>query len=157
NMPAKINFTEQEERNIALAKEYMRIAYSPEESKGAESVRHLVAENSEMVAPSTFPECKTLLDYADSHRTVMDAVNDLSITSYDYVFAKDNMVLLRYSASGTHKGKPHKDIQPTGRKASWHAAAIFEVEDGKLKKFVKEWDKLLMWTQFGWNRGADLV
>jgi predicted ester cyclase len=41
-------------------------------------------------------------------------------------------------------------IGPTGKKAHWTAAAIFELDNGKIKTFVKEWDKLAMWRQFGW-------
>jgi len=83
----------------------------------------------------------------------MASVADLHIKSYDVVFAKDKMVCLRYSAEGSHCGKDHNSIQPTGNKASWTASAIFEVEGGKVKSFTKEWDKLNMWKQLGWMKG----
>jgi len=135
----------------------MRISYSPTENKGRKSVEHLVAPNATFTAPTTFPECKTPLDYADSHAKVMESVNDLHITSYDVIFAKDSMVALRYSAEGSHGGKEHNGIEPTGNKASWAAAGIFEVENGKVKKFTKEWDKLNMWKQLGWMKGDEYV
>lgn len=90
------------------------------------------------------------LDYADSHAKVMSAIADLHIISYDIVFAKDGHVLLRYSAEGSHCGQPHNGIEPSGKKAKWTAAAIFEVTDGKVHSFTKEWDKLSMWKQLGW-------
>ena len=90
------------------------------------------------------------LDYADSHAKVMSAIADLHIVSYDIVFAKDGHVLLRYSAEGSHCGQPHNGIEPSGRKAQWTASAIFEVKDGKVHSFTKEWDKLNMWKQLGW-------
>ncbi len=90
------------------------------------------------------------LDYADSHAKVMACIADLHITSYDVVFAKDGHVLLRYSAEGRHCGQPHNGIEPSGRKAKWTAAAIFEVKGGKVHSFTKEWDKLNMWKQLGW-------
>jgi len=37
----------------------------------------------------------------------------------------------------------HNGIEASGRKANWTAAAIFEVEDGKVKSFTKEWDSTL--------------
>jgi len=37
----------------------------------------------------------------------------------------------------------HNGIKASGRKANWTAAAIFEVEDGKVKSFTKEWDSTL--------------
>ncbi|KAL8854964.1 MAG: hypothetical protein Q9221_000160 [Calogaya cf. arnoldii] len=85
----------------------------------------------------------------------MSAIADLRITSFDIAFAKEGHVLLRYSAEGSHCGEPHNDIAPTGNKAKWHAAAIFEVRDGKVYSFTKEWDKLHMWKQLGWMRGDE--
>ncbi|KAL9603492.1 MAG: hypothetical protein Q9219_001179 [cf. Caloplaca sp. 3 TL-2023] len=95
------------QRNISTVKEYMRIAYSPTENKGRSSVAHLCTEDSIFDAPTTFPGCKTPLDYADSHAKVMSAIADLHITSFDIAFAKAGHVLLRYSAEGSHCGKPH--------------------------------------------------
>ena len=80
----------------------------------------------------------------------MSAIADLHIISYDIVFAKAGHVLLRYSAEGSHCGQPHNGIEPSGKKAQWTAAAIFEVKDGKVHSFTKEWDKLNMWKQLGW-------
>ena len=80
----------------------------------------------------------------------MSAIADLHIISYDIVFAKDGHVLLRYSAEGSHCGQPHNGIEASGKKAKWSAAAIFEVKDGKVHSFTKEWDKLNMWKQLGW-------
>lgn len=80
----------------------------------------------------------------------MSAIADLHIVSYDIVFAKDGHVLLRYSAEGSHCGQAHNGIEPSGKKAKWTAAAIFEVKDGKVHGFTKEWDKLNMWKQLGW-------
>ncbi|KAL9135077.1 MAG: hypothetical protein Q9175_003729 [Cornicularia normoerica] len=79
------------------------------------------------------------LDYADSHAKVMSAIADLKLTSYDVVFAKDEHVLL------------------SGKKAKWTAAAIFEVKNGKVHSFTKEWDKLNMWKQLGWMKGDEYV
>ncbi|KAI4118402.1 MAG: hypothetical protein LQ345_001515, partial [Seirophora villosa] len=142
-------------KTIGVVKEYMRIAYSPTENKGRSSVAHLCTEDSVFSAPTTFPDCKTPLDYADSHSKVMSAIADLHITSFDIVFAKAGHVLLRYSAEGSHCGAPHNNIEPSGNKAKWHAAAIFEVRHGKIYSFTKEWDKLHMWKQLGWMRGAE--
>lgn len=220
--PSKITTsqTSQEEKNIAVVKEYMSIAYSPTENKGRDSVAHLCTEDSWFHAPTTFPKCKdfplisshlirrhrrrffalypllldclsamlaseavhgpqghdiyqrktkinthvfipdlgkTPLDYADSHAEVMSSVSDLKITSYDIVFAKDGHVLLKYSAEGSHCGKPHNGIEATGNKAKWEAAAIFEVRDGKVHSFTKQWDKLNMFKQLGWMDGSEYV
>jgi len=143
------------QKNIAVVKEYMALAYSPTENKGRDTVAHLCTEDSWFSAPTTFPGCKTPLDYADSHSKVMSAIADLHIVSYDIIFAKQGHVLLRYSAEGSHCGKPHNGIEPTGRKAKWTASAIFEVKNGKVHSFTKEWDKLNMWKQLGWMKGDE--
>jgi predicted ester cyclase len=145
------------QKNIDVVKEYMRIAYSPTENKGRSSVAHLVAPHATFTAPTTFPECKTPLDYADSHATVMSALDDLHILSFDVIHAKGTLVALRYTAEGTHKGKAHNGIETTGKHARWTAAALFEVEGGRITSFTKEWDKLSMWKQLGWMNGDAYV
>lgn len=122
----------------------MSIAYSPTENKGASSVQHLCHPDSWFWAPATFPGCQTPMDYAESHSKVMASVNDLRIIRFDQAWAKDGHVLLRYSAEGSHKGEPYKGIEATGRHARWCAAAIFEVEGGKVRSFTKDWDQKTM-------------
>ena len=145
------------QKNIAVVLEYMSTAYSPTDNKGHSSVSHLCTSDSIFTAPTTFPSCHTPLDYADSHAHVMSAIADLHIVSYDIVFAKAGHVLLRYSAQGSHCGEPHNGIEPSGRKAKWSAAAIFEVRNGKVHSFTKEWDKLNMWKQLGWMKGDEYL
>ncbi|EME41344.1 hypothetical protein DOTSEDRAFT_134989 [Dothistroma septosporum NZE10] len=141
---------QQEQSNIDLCKEYMVIAYSPTENTGADSVCHLCHEDSWFWAPATFPGCETPMDYARSHSVVMRSVADLKILRFDQAWAKDGHVLLRYTAEGSHCGEPYKGIEKTGRKATWAAAAIFEVKEGKIKSFTKDWDQKTMQIQLGW-------
>jgi hypothetical protein len=84
------------------------------------------------------------MDYAQSHSVVMASVNDLHIIRFDQAWAKDGHVLLRYTAEGSHRGKPYKGIEATGKHARWSAAAIFEVEEGKIRSFTKDWDQKTM-------------
>lgn len=90
------------------------------------------------------------MDYAESHARVMASVNDLRIVQYDQAWAKDGHVLLRYTAEGTHCGAPYQGIERTNppRRARWSAAAIFEIEDGKVRSFTKEWDQKAMQVGF---------
>jgi len=53
-----------ERRNMEVVKEYMSIAYSPEDCKGEESVAHLVAQDSRFISPATFPNVHTVTQYA---------------------------------------------------------------------------------------------
>ena len=50
-----MDYTEQEKRNLGVVKEYMEISYDPKRAS-ATAVKHLVAEHSQFIAPSTFPE-----------------------------------------------------------------------------------------------------
>ncbi|KNG89150.1 hypothetical protein ANOM_003000 [Aspergillus nomiae NRRL 13137] len=135
NQPPTVIATEQtpeEERNIAVAKEYMAVATPRPTTKA--------------------PRCSTPMDYAESHAHVMASVNDLHIVRYDQAWAKNGHVLLRYTAEGSHSGEPYQGIERSDppKKAQWSAAAIFEIEDGKVKSFTKDWDQKVMQIQLGW-------
>lgn len=127
----------------------MAIAYSPKENTGAKSVAHLCHPDAWFWAPATFPGCQTPMDYAESHSKVMASVADLHIIRFDQAWAKGGHVLLRYTAEGSHCGKPYKGIEASGRHAQWSAAAIFEVEDGKIRSFTKDWDQKTMQVSWG--------
>ena len=150
--------TPEEQKNIDLCKEYMSIAYSPKYNTGGDSVKHLCHADSWFWGPATFPGCETPMDYAQSHSVVMASVSDLHIIRFDQAWAKDSHVLLRYTAEGSHVWKPYKGIDATKRKAKWAAAAIFEVKDGKILSFTKDWDQKTMQIQLGWapvNKSED--
>lgn len=149
-MPDSSDRSQSEEcRNIELVKEYMMIAYDPRRAS-AEAVAHLCAPGNTFTAPTTFPNVHTLEQYAEEHGKLMKQIDDLHLISFDILFASGPWVGLRYTAEGSHSGAPHGAIPPTGRKARWTAAAIFRAEEGRLVEFIKEWDKLAMWSQFGW-------
>lgn len=139
----------EEKANLELAHEYMRIAYTPGLGSG-ENVAHLFAADNSFVGPTTFPGTDTLEQYADAHGELMTKLDDLHFVSFDIEMVQGDRVAFRYTATGTHKGAPHGDIQPTGRQATWTASALFRCENGKLVEFVKEWNKLPMWEQLGW-------
>ncbi|KAK5135160.1 hypothetical protein LTR08_005546 [Meristemomyces frigidus] len=151
--PKTVMFTDQtpdEHKNIDVCKQYMSIAYSPQANTGASSVAHLCHPDSWFWSPSTFPGCETPMDYAESHSHVMASVTDLHIVRYDQCFAKNGHVLLRYTAEGNFNGKPYLGIEANGNHAEWSAAAIFEVEDGKIRSFTKDWDQKNMQIKLGW-------
>ena len=144
-----MNYTQEEQKNIELAKEYMLIAYDPKRAS-AKAVAHLCAQGNKFIAPTTFPGVHTLEEYAEDHAKIMQQVNDLHFVSFDVLFAKGDRVCIRYTAVGSHNGAPHGNILATGLKARWTASALFKVESGKLAEFIKDWNKLSMWEQFGW-------
>lgn len=143
------DYTTEERQNINVVKEYMQIAYDPKRAS-AKAVAHLCAPGNRFIAPTTFPGVDTLEGYAEEHARIMKQVNDLGFASFDVLFAKGDRVCLRYTAQGSHNGEPHGDIPATGRRACWTASAIFQMENGKIKEFIKDWNKLSMWEQLGW-------
>ena len=148
-MTQQVRLPPDEAKNLELAKEYMAIAYDPKKAS-AKAVAQLCAPKNQFIAPTTFPEVHTLEKYAEDHGKLMQQIADLHIVSFDVAFAKGDRVCLRYTAEGSHCGEPHGDIAATGKKARWTASALFRVEDGKLVEFIKDWNKLAMWEQFGW-------
>lgn len=83
-------------------------------------------------------------------------MQDLHIIQFDTVIAKENFVSLRYTAEGTHKGKPHSGIEPTGRHAIWTAQGIFMLNDQhKITDWKKDWDKMRMWKGLGWVQPSE--
>ncbi|KAE8378965.1 hypothetical protein BDV26DRAFT_260338 [Aspergillus bertholletiae] len=91
------------------------------------------------------------MDYAESHAHVLTSVNDLHIVRYDQAWAKNGHVLLRYTVEGSHLGRPYQGIERSDppRRARWSAAAIFEIEDGKVKCFTKDWDHKVIYNSTG--------
>lgn len=146
---AERTYTQEEQHNLDLVREYMQIAYTPGRAS-AQAVAHLCAAGNRFIAPTTFPDVHTLEAYAEDHGRLMEQVSNLRIVSFDVLFGADDRVCLRYTAEGAHCGQPHGDLAPTGRTARWSAAAIFQVRDGKLYEFIKDWNKLSMWEQLGW-------
>lgn len=118
NFPSKL--TEQEEGNVRIVLQYMevrvyliketlsemtdcvyllQIAYSPKENTGAASVSHFCSPGNTFAAPSTFPNAHTAEEYAEDHKKVMSALNDLHIVQFDVVTAKGlhcSCVVLRW-------------------------------------------------------------
>ncbi|TFY75726.1 hypothetical protein EWM64_g8284 [Hericium alpestre] len=150
NLPSKL--TPEEEQNVKIVLEYMEIAYSPEDNKGASSVKHLCAPGNTFLAPSTFPNAKTAEEYAEAHAEVMASLKDLHIIKFNVVVAKENFVSLRYTATGSHIGAPHGGIPATKLKAQWTAAGTFVIDEqtGLIQHWWKDWDKMQMWKQLGW-------
>ena len=132
---AHLQYSEQEKKNIQLCQDYMTIAYDPNRAS-AEAVAHLCTADSTFVGQSTFPKAKTVPEYAQVHREVMESIHDLQLLQYDWVIAKDNYVTLRYTATGSHTGQPWHGVAGNGAKATWHAVMLFEVDEkqGKISK-----------------------
>jgi hypothetical protein len=47
-------------------------------------------------------------------------------------------------------------IQPDSNHATWRAAAIFELEVGRIKSFTKDWDQKVMQIKPRWTSVKDI-
>lgn len=66
----------------------------------------------------------------------MKSLDDLKITNFDYLIAKDDQVALRYSAQGSHSGEPYKSFIHLIKK---QIKFIFLI----LIKIFNQWDEKL--------------
>ncbi|MGH6917031.1 MAG: ester cyclase [Geminicoccaceae bacterium] len=60
---------------------------------------------------------------------------------FDLLFAQDDLVVERYTASGTHDG-PLQDLPASGRKATWTGINIFRIACGRIVEIWSEVDAL---------------
>lgn len=93
-----------------------------------------------MARPGGYPDTMT----ADGVVTMMAAFprafSDLHY-DFDLLFAQDDLVVERYTASGTHDGAL-QDLPATGREATWTGINIFRIECGRIVEIWSEVDAL---------------
>ena len=61
--------------------------------------------------------------------------------SFDFFVVQDDMVVERYTATGTQEGALG-DLPPSGRQATWTGVNIFRIECGKIVEVWSEVDAL---------------
>jgi predicted ester cyclase len=66
----------------------------------------------------------------------------------DFVVSAGDMVVARYTASGTHTGELW-GVEPTGESGSMTGIAIYRLEDGRVAECWHEYDRLGMFQQLG--------
>jgi predicted ester cyclase len=76
-------------------------------------------------AAGGYPKVLNAEGIAGMMRDLLTAFPDLLIT-FDQFIAKDDFVVERYTASGTHQG-PLGDLQSTNRTATWTGINIFRI------------------------------
>lgn len=80
-------------------------------------------------------------------RELQTGFPDLRITIDDWV-ARDEMVMLEWTATGTHEGE-FDDIPPTGREIDITGMAKILVSDDKIREDHIHWDTQEMFEQLG--------
>ncbi len=71
----------------------------------------------------------------------------------EHVLAEDDLVLIHWTASGTHTERlavvSGETIPPTGRKVTIAGVLLAEVRDGKVAREWSYWDQLALLVQLG--------
>jgi steroid delta-isomerase-like uncharacterized protein len=105
--------------------------------------RHDLAALDDLLAPTvphdsgTFPDnpgpravlAALLTGFPDVHHTI------------EAVIAKDDLVVIRYRATGTHEGE-FQGFAPTGKRVTWTGINIFRIECGRIAEVWSEVDGL---------------
>lgn len=78
-----------------------------------------------------------IVDFLDGH---FEAFPDYT-GSTDAVVAEDDVVTVRYGASGTHTGE-YRGLEPTGHRAQWTGIAMYRLEDDRIAEIWLEEDRL---------------
>ena len=91
-------------------------------------------------AAGGYPDTMTADEVAAMMDDFPNAFSDLRY-DFDLLFAQDDLVVERYTASGTQDG-PFQDLPATGRKAIWTGINIFRIECGRIVEIWSEVDAL---------------
>jgi steroid delta-isomerase-like uncharacterized protein len=60
--------------------------------------------------------------------------------STDEMVAEDGVVVVRYTAHGTHEGE-YEDVEPTGNNVEWTGMGMYRIEDDKIAEIWLEEDR----------------
>ncbi len=126
-----------EEENLAIATIWHEEAINA----------HSLAALEEVLAPDVvhhaaggYPDVSTAAGVMEMMGAFPPAFSDLRYT-IDFWVVQDDMVVERYTASGTQDG-PFGDLPPSGRKATWTGINIFRIECGKIAEVWSEVDAM---------------
>lgn len=83
----------------------------------------------------------------DQAWSALEAFPDLTLTP-EATLAEDEMVALRYTATGTHRGELN-GLKPTGKEFRISEMKMYRVKDGKVAEVWAAPDQLGLLTQLG--------
>lgn len=132
------------EQNIAISRRGFEEAFNQGKLEVADeiiaegAVNHDPADPEESVGPAGFKS------QIELYRT---AFPDLKFTIED-VIADGDMVVIRWTSSGTHKGEL-MGLAPTNKVATSAGISIDKIADGKIVESWNNWDTLGLMRQLG--------
>jgi steroid delta-isomerase-like uncharacterized protein len=126
-----------EDENIAIARVWHEEAIN---DRNPAALRAIL--NPEVVhhAAGGYPDTMTAEQVAAMMSDFPRAFSDLHY-DLDLLFAQGDLVVERYTATGTQDG-PLQDLPATGRRATWTGINIFRIECGRIVEIWSEVDAL---------------
>jgi predicted ester cyclase len=132
--PASCTVTTEKE-NIAIARVWHEDVIN---QRNPEALRDVIDPHVVHHAAGGYPEEMTIAGVTAMMGDFLDAFPDLHYT-FDFWVAQDDMVVERYTATGTQEGQLG-DLPPSGRAATWTGVNIFRIECGKIAEVWSEVD-----------------
>jgi predicted ester cyclase len=126
-----------EEENIAIARVWHEQAINNRNPAALQDIL-----NPEVVhhAAGAYPDTMSADQVVAMMSDFPSAFSDLHY-DFDLLFAQDDLVVERYTASGTQDG-PLQDLPASGRRATWTGINIFRIECGRTVEIWSEVDAL---------------
>jgi predicted ester cyclase len=126
-----------EDENIAIARVWHEEAINNRNPAALQGIL-----NPEVVhhAAGGYPDTMTADQVAAMMGDFPRAFSDLHY-DFDLFFGQGDLVVERYTASGTQDG-PLQDLPATGRRATWTGINIFRIECGRIVEIWSEVDAL---------------
>jgi steroid delta-isomerase-like uncharacterized protein len=126
-----------EEENVAIASIWHEEAIN---AHNLEALEEVLAPDVVHHAAGGYPDVSTAAGVMAMMGAFPPAFSDLHYT-IDFWVVQDDMVVERYTASGTQDGQ-FGDLPPSGRQATWTGVNIFRIECGKIAEVWSEVDAL---------------
>jgi predicted ester cyclase len=126
-----------EDENVAIARIWHEEAIN---RRNPAALHDILSPEVVHHAAGGYPDTMTSDEVVVMMSAFPDAFSDLRY-DFDLLFAQGDLVVERYTASGTQDG-PLQDLPATGRKATWTGINIFRVECGRIVEIWSEVDAL---------------
>lgn len=122
-----------EEENKDLVRDYLRAFNEQDRDTLSELLAEGVVEHGSHEKRRDFGE---IIEYLNA---LFETFPDYS-GSTDEMVAEENLVVVRYTAHGTHEGE-YEDIEPTGNTVEWTGMGMYRIEDDKIAEIWLEEDR----------------
>jgi len=122
-----------ENENKDLVRDYLRAFNEQDRDRLSELLAEGVVEYGSHEERREFEE---IMEYLDA---LFETFPDYSGTT-DEMVAEDDLVVVRYTARGTHEGE-YQDVEPTGNNVEWTGMGMYRIDDDQIAEIWLEEDR----------------